>query len=479
MDPFLNQPETTYNTSKEVYGSALRATKINPAVNPSTTLSATATTNVQFELPNATIGNLSKSTLEFRLSFADVAGQITRMHSFGMSPIRSVKLGAVGNKAIHDVQDVDKYTRAVYPLLMPAKEFQSHEANRGVDAVSVISGRGFNAYPSGANSGTTIPAGASKSAGNSVRIGLNTLAGDVPTVQSADMPVIEPQYFTSANSDDLIVAFSIPLKWLLPHSFMSLNESLPWPDQTRIDIQFNSLDRMVWQQPDADQATFANYASYAGTCSFLEPPTLQYQMETNPIIIENIREMMASPQGFQVNVADVVGTRRAIASGTSHNVQTRVNNSNGMRLLNTYTAVFASSADSIRQADLSNASNDNALNKVLTLRTKLNTLNLQEDQLDASLNEDYRQMKRHLDGSLAYNSDVWRYNRCYVDSWRGVENSVEWLDADKAVDGIDVRKEEKIYDVTHTTPAKALDVYVWHIVQRKFAFQAGGAVVEM
>jgi hypothetical protein len=175
--------------------------------------------------------------------------------------------------------------------------------------------------------------------------------------------------------------------------------------------------------------------------------------------------------GFKTLIPYITAATNAHGAASSSSYSLNLNSSFGRSLLAIYVEVHNTHTDLDLAHDISNLGQS----KVKTQRTKFDNQNITENILDCSRNQDYQYMQNILQDSVLYNSNVWNYNRVYIDSWRK-DKSIHWdkNNNDGIEDGINLMGAVKSWQIALTTENVPLLERYWVVCQRVLTVDPSG-----
>lgn len=459
--------EIDYAPKASSHGS-YRNSKILPLGQTSATLSATAHTEVTFELPNKCY-NLSKSSLDFKMQFLEsgTSSAYNRVHQSGLIMLDRVSIYDRSGVYLMDLNNTGTYSRCVTQLATPLEEMLSNDSSRGSQtaALAAITDLGFNNYPSSAETRTATPA--LTQGANGTRIGADGEA------LAPRKPMVEACYFVQGGvrngsaQGQMNINYSIPLSEL-HHTICSLDKDLFFGQSLLFRCQFSPVSKLGWVSTSATDLN-TNVAELDGAVS-LSDIEINLAVEVSPQVVETIQNKVKTGQ-LNMFIPYVYSYLFNSGASTSSNVQYRFNSGHGQRLLNVYHAVANTGATSNVVYDISNQLAA-AIGKVTSYQTSLDNVPLQETRIDCTDGEDYTLMRNLLSKCCIQDSNTYRHNKVHIDSWRSGA-CCEWDDRDHMLDGLALDN-ERIWAAEFTTVSAAYRHFTFAVCQRLLSISNAG-----
>jgi hypothetical protein len=451
--------ELNYNAEIAQHSSS-RMSRVLPISGTSDiTLSTGSTQELTFELPNK-VYNLARSSLDFNLNAPLTTSKANCLHSLGQSAIDRISIFTREGVFLTDMVNFAQFSRVVTPLVTKHDDFMDNDSSRGAasEAAAKLADKGHNAFKCDAVRGAAA-------AGVSDRQGQRLAAGGA-ALESNSESYVSPQYFvTSAVGGALNVNYSIPLSEI-HHSLCSVDRVMYFGQSLMLRVHFAPTDRMGFSADDFALTTPGALAS----AIVVSEVKVYLAVETNPVVVQGLVNRVQS-QGLQVMVPYVYGYQYTSPANVDTSVQQRLNAGHGQRLLNSYHADFHLTNSGTTSMDISNVGNA----KVVSFQTQLDNNNLQEYVPLCANNEDYDIVKPMLKGSMISSSDQYRYNRCWIDSWRKGP-CASWKARDGTeMDGLELTS-ERIWQISTTGSGAAFRQHSWFVVQRTLTISPNGQI---
>lgn len=445
-----------------------RKSRVLPQGNSEVTLLSGSTSQSTFQVPNV-VYNLKRSTLEFRQEIAEPAlGNSLNSYCMG-PPIDSVVLASRENTEIFRVDNCDIYCATVLPYLVKRSDFMTFPNSRGLSTPSVgvgvlqarkLTQKGFNFFPNDTVlSDGNIESGCSR---NGYRIGSGIY-------EVNERAYSEMQYFRLATFNEAIVVnHSFPLWTIAPHTLASMDKDMYFSQNLQLSINWSPTHNMGFESTSV--LTIENPVGYTGLCQMKEI-RLQLAVETNQRLAELVKERVMT-QGMKLFVPFVRSYGDHVGMPTEGPSMTqRLSLSNGQRLLCVYNILMNHSSTLNYRHDKSN----NGQGKVLSYQNQINSLNLSENRINEENANGWTQTHRELcEGSCITDQNVYEANRVNILSFRAGK-TVDYLDSDGTIDGIDLSEEQTI-TIDQTTPSASCRQYMFVITSKMLSIDPSGAI---
>jgi hypothetical protein len=195
------------------------------------------------------------------------------------------------------------------------------------------------------------------------------------------------------------------------------------------------------------------------------------------MIIRGFQEKLLSPEGLSV-VCPYVYTSKLNtgASSTSSALNFRLNRGYGQRLLRVYSTVFNGTEIYNLALDRCNQNTTatTTSNKISTYRTLLNSVQLQDYNIDTSRSEDWLVNSDMLEGCAITSVDQYKYLFAHIDDFSGKQSILEEHDAvnDSDICGRDL-SEEQFYTAQYNLVSGQYNLFSVFVVQRELVIRQG------
>lgn len=440
--------------------------RVLPMSNTSETLLSGSTVTTQIEVPSK-VFNLSRSTLDFRMDYLKTASEYINVYCLG-APIDSIVLQSREGAEIARVDSADIYGSLVLPYLVRLEDFLSHPDSRGVSdatiataqaAAETTADKGFNLFPNGEALADTTPTVACGRNGTRLVAGL---------CAANNVAYREMQYFIQSTvSENISVNFSFPLKYIAPHTVMSLDRDLYFGQNLLLNVNWASKQATGFATTSATNMA-TGLAVVTANINIVNI-RVYLAVETNQQIANVIMQKVNS-EGLKLYVPFVRTYLYSSAASTGPVMSQRVNLSNGQRLLCVYNACLHTTSTLSTRFDASNL----VQIKVTSYQNQVNSLNLSENRINCQNGEDWQAHQELCKGSCIQSANIYAHRRLNIMSFRDGP-CCEWLDRDGVVDGIDLSEEQTI-TVDQTTVSAAYRNYMFVVTQKLLSIAPGGVV---
>jgi hypothetical protein len=465
----ISSPAITYGApTKANHGSYKYTRVLSDNGGATITLNEFSPTEILTSLPNRVV-NLARSNVSFDLEVPTATGDKEHtLFTNGAGALFSrVSLYSRAGQYISDITDCATYTRVVQPMINTVDSSRSLDVCRGRDSLQEAQNRGRISMNSLSNA----------QAGESAVYGRNALRPNADdTVNAADVDDTEPAYVTRGSTNDAVfVSVSIPLRDLCPHTVMSLDKDLYFNQSLQLRTSFAPYSRIGFSA-DVGGANPVNLNTAPKITNF----RVNLAVETNSEIAEGVRSQVMSGALEQLIPYVYENTFKTSDNASTHSHQIRLNRSQGYSLLHMFGACLNGGTTRSAGIDLDNrySAVDNGPLKVISTQASVDNDLQSEYRLECDKGLDY-EAQRHLmeDSVAAQQSDVWRYNRCELNSWRAGK-CVHWRGTDDLVDGLSLDAERIFVQERTTQPApNGFRSILYPVCQRKMLITAQGDIV--
>jgi len=452
-----------------------RPNRIIPLTGSNVTI-GNSTSESQIEVVQ-TVYNLSKSTLDFNLNVAvpvlvtPLTSGYHNLHTLGANMIDSIELRARTGNPIATITNADIYTRSVLPYVEKYSDYMTYDSALG-STTEIKAGYFDKGGLLWASNDVSTVAPKTALAYSGTRVQGNASDPSDIYLSAGHRAYVEPQYFKqSALNTSVNTAFSINLRQLAPHTFMSLNTDAYMGQALILRINWNPKAKLGWQSSNADGDLDVVPITAVVNVTNLR---LTLQVEQNEAIRQSlVQRVMTQGMNFTIPYVNAYSYTTPKGSSCSH-IQ-RFNSTHGSKLLNIYTTLANGDATSFTNQDIANEGAAVA-KKVLSFQPSINSVNTTETRINCELNDDYQLMKDQLAGCVISNSNVYAYNRVYNQSFRG-GRTCDYLDHDDVVDGKDLDVELNfVMDYTTNSIGKVYRSFIWAITQKQMNVAPGGLI---
>ena len=457
--------------SKKVFsGCSYRTNKLVPLSGSQTqTLSNTGTVNVQFEIPTQVV-NLSKSRIAFDLLIpAQGAGLASWIHADPLSLFSRIQLLTRGGTSIMDITDCNKYSAVVQPITTPMTEIVQRSGG-GVSARTVASGDTTTAV----SVYQLIQGIQCSGVTNTSNYRPSSSSGAV--TETSQISILEQRYLfgSSVLNTNLALSYQIALE-NLEHTILSVNKNLYFGENLILSITFNPLNSFAWYSSSVSDPNGTAVVALAGSTNVLNL-SLYLKVEQNPAIIRGFQEKLTSAEGLSITCPYVYTSKvNTGPSSTTCSLNFRLNRGYGQRLLRVYSTLFNNSETFSLALDRCNEYNGSSgPAKLNNYRTLLNSVQLQDYQIDCTRSEDWLINSDLIEGSSISSVDQYKYQFVHIDDFSGKQSILE---DDNMVNDTDIcgrdLSEEQLFTFVGNTVSAQYNLFAVVVVQRELVIRQG------
>ena len=458
-------PVTDY--SKKIYsGPSYRVSKIVPISSGQTAqLPQSSTANVQFEIPTAVV-NLAKSKLFFDITIPALGVTYPWIYADPLALIDRIQLSTRSGVSLVDIQGVNNFSTMVTPLMTSNTELYQR-------SVGGLTHAGLTPVTNYGTGSTATDSQQCPVQGIQMYNGLatqNYRFDDVAaTASSAEVSYSEQRYLFGNVTAGGACCLSYQLNLeVLEHSILGLNKDLYFNENIVLSITFAPSSKFAWTTLVAVPATLPLAIANALQVTNL---SLYLMIETNTNIINGLRDKVLSPEGFNILCPFVYSQKiNSGASPSSSSIFQRFNRGHGRSILRTYWSLFNGLESANTTLDRSNVN----LSKVLTYRSTINNMNVQEFPIDCGRSEDWLINSDILDGSSILSIDQYKYQFTHVDDFTSMRPMCFADDTMECGKSLDQEVTYGVY-VNHPTNTTSYNHYLFTVVQRELRI-AGGQI---
>jgi hypothetical protein len=448
---------------------SIRELSIVPASGSTTvTLAASGTVSTKFYFGSQPHYKGKYTKLRGVLSVPAQPANFTVLHSQPALCVQNITLTSSSGAPIVQVQDVNAFLRMSSQALTSMDEFETNEKN-GTDPLidaSYVRGAG----PFFASNNKLVSVGPNAVAGIAARGPVARGVGNTPLPNTpSDLSYVEQNYqiATSAINTGAFFPFEFDFS-LFKETYLSNDKIAYAPQDMILNIDWAPIATLGYQTTNLTLNTAAAAITGPVVISNLE---MILGVESN-VELAQAKMQQHRTSGSSELIPYLTAVTNAHAAGASSSYSLPLNRAWGKSLLAIYTEVHNAITTLELATDISNVENA----KVITQQTSFDNQNLTENVLTCARNEDYKYMKRILEGSVAANSNIWKFNRCYIDSWRAGK-CVDWnkSNTDGIEDGVSLEDRSKSWQIRLTTdPALPLLERYWVVTQRMMTVDPSG-----
>lgn len=448
-DPSINYDAVVANVSK------YKMYRVNPLGGTSATQNATAGVDTYYTIPPNSI-NLGRLSVNLEAVIPATTGQFTAFHTRPGVFFSRMRLQAADGTVIHDVQNTNVLAQVVTPLVTKLPDFLGRDGMRaGADIAAVTA----------LNTGRSIwqKSRATLAEGDAVvdteTQGVNGTRVAAGVVSPSYNPYDEPQYIT-ASGDNASLAFkcTVDLKDCFPHTLLSYDKSIYWGQNLILILTLAPSAQCGWTYDDTtDWAT--GYAALAKDVPFTNM-YLNVPVEQNEQIDARLKQAVIAQGGLEITYPTVSSIQQYTSAATNSSISVPLSASFGRRLLCVYHTKHHGTSSGKFMYDNSNLTQS----KIVSYRTQLDGIPLQNQELICAANDDYDLMKPLFHNSVIQSRNEFIYNQVHIESWRSGKCS-DWLERDAEIQGLPLDLNHD-YQLAATTVSAAYNNYTFVVTQR-------------
>lgn len=524
--------ETIDYTKKSALHSSYRWMRLNPVGSGggSITLSTTATTIVNFEIP-ANVINLSKSKLCFDSLFAaGGAGLVHVVDGLGFSQFDRIQLSTRSGVILASADNMTQFAHIISKL---KNKFSSLADNTvGSTAIDTTTATSSLHPFSDISKNNTGSSGSFR--GTSLVVPISSISAGVPAADTIYIPTLlnhrsayrvdgtlmstpflEPLSIISQDAANTALAVSWQMELGgVKDTILEVNKSLWFGDNLILTLQWNPTTKFSGlanagvlpvsttglsgavvagvvgtQFTNASGATTAALpaTSPVNATPNQQPLTAQQNgavaqsfqqtlsniflyvpIETDPVIVSQLMNKV-NTDGFTLTVPYVYSTKTSVTSAaTSFSMQQRVTRGYGQRLLRCYSAMFNGAST------LAGLTHSDAL--ISSYNTSLDGIRLQDFPLRVADSTHWLVNEPLIRDSCYLTLEQFKNQAFHCDSWTGKAVAQE----DDTVDNGLSLDADKTYGISYDTITAAVATqqhYLWFVVQRTLSIKGNQIIM--
>ena len=452
-----------------------RYTRLTPNLNSGDfALTASSNPEISFEIPTKVL-NLSRSYLAFKMNMSatDLAGLALNVK--GASMLQRVTLETRSGITLADIPNVDVYTKSVLPAVTKRCDIEeapmAHYGGAIGDAVAstlplsmAYESRAFDAEVFAAPYANVLPS-------DDCEFIYSTGTAEGGFTTGITNGVANRLRARDAGGAHMNVAFRIPLS-SFAHTVMSVDKSLVFPEVIILKLIFNNYS--VFMANVTNVGAISTVNGIAGLSVNISSAHMMLAVSKDASVTDRLVSRL-STSGIQMTVPYVHSAVNMLSS-IEQSVNLRYNSGFGKRLLNIYNVVQGPTAFRYWSA--------NNLTSALVSKyyTTVDSVRIQESDLNSNRQEDYMYHKDILQGSVIEAPLMYAANRLEIDSFRAGK-TVDWLMSDTVNDGLSLDSNELTYTVFHTVPDDATltrvrYTYTFAVVQKEMSLSSQGISIQ-
>jgi hypothetical protein len=270
----------------------------------------------------------------------------------------------------------------------------------------------------------------------------------------------------TADTEDPVLSIDMPLS-SLKHTFYEPDRNVVFPTNTTIRFDFTATNKIYWTGSSGTDPT-ATAAAGAGDVAITN---LEFHLcvETDPQIIKDTLEKFKTT-GLKCPFEYVRIQTKSETSSTSKSLSTGLNSGDGKFLKRVYNVVAHTTTTGPNAFNIDNT----AAAKYSKVRTNINSVYIQNTELDVSKGADYAYMynKGYFDKSCIFNQAIFNYNSVLVDLFeknslcdrKGIYHNIE-----QGVPNVNLT-----HEVQYTTASAAHTLYKIFVFSKTLLLHADG-----
>jgi len=442
-------------TTKKVVLPKIKYNRIplNNTTSSGVTVSTTTTQLLEFKIPPNTVFNLARTLLQFQYTVPDLTTKYNFVHE--NPEFQNIQLVTAQNVVMADVQNCH-YSNFLFNKLNIQKEFvmtgSTSLCAQAINNPKTLSYITPAALP-GANTTTTQQSNLVVTSSDNTSNNVN--AND--TVNQLYTDVLNYQVGAVGNGGggqgNLTIQRQYDLSRIGRGTILELDKDLCFMQELYLRLWISPGQKIAWT---ADSIVPNNAPVLLASPIAFSNIYLYLATESNMLIADSVRAKASS--GMSIPVKYLTTYRFGIAapvanSTTSANVVINLNSSNGQKLKNITWSVFDGTESGNRIYNCSNTvTADPNANKLTNYRTYLNNQPETDYLIDLSANDDWRENKRRLLGTLIGSTLTnYKYNWHHMSRYGSVENVEDLKNDANVIDGVDLVSSPVQYTIQAVT----------------------------
>lgn len=438
QENIIKTPELTYTIHKVVHGNPRWTRITSQNATDFTTTSLTTSSGLYELIIPSSVFNLSKSRLNFTVSFnpADTAYVTTSLNAGSF--INRVSLSTLSGTLLCDISNYSKIAQMILPMSTSQADLSTY--NQGLPTSTVDGVVSTHCIPTSTSVALATTAAKLTPFGALTRsdIGFTALAGGgIPNIigdrtrhPHQYLGLRQMGYNTTVGATVMsAVTFDVALGELFKHTLMSVDKLLYFGGES-LSLQLyyeqpsNFSVYTTTVPPTSDLVVGGGAYVTAGHSIVFSSPTLYLRQEQN---LEQARQVMerCNSKGLELPFSYLYGSKQVFTASSQQTIQQTINSSLGMSLLFVGSAPFDST-------DSGAGFNSNAITPILRnaiTATQLNSYNSFIDSIPISSaggynvleGDHYRANSDNFEGSASPLSITeYNYNFTHIDSFVGM-----------------------------------------------------------
>lgn len=427
------------------------------------TLALNGTSTSEWELSPQLVYNLSKSYLEADFTMnAPGADIISAVHAGFCSLIDTIELVDASGQRIVQITQVPYYTKLIYRPTTSMTDFLSNSVTRPAPTVVLADSSRTSLFHRSNVAGPATVALTNANAPSLVVVSSNTGAAFIPAPASisgtieaytsvASCVVATTDVGVPTANTALSFRLSLPLEFFAG-TFFSINKDMFYNQTMRIRVTWNAYSKMGFQA--AANGTGATPLT-AQVAIASNSDIIRLAVQANPLSVDSVKRRVLGA-GVNLHVPFVTSYKYTPAITPINAVdslqtfQKKLTSGLGQRLLRVYSGVFNAEADNggiyYCQNQAISVTNTRANGNRLITRvfTKLDDQNLQDQVLEVSNGDLYRQLQSRLDESVCGSNAQFLISPFMLDDWTPWR-TIDSKDGDNMISGLSLET-ERMYE---------------------------------
>ncbi len=410
----------------------LRKVPLNNITGSSVTLSATATTLVEWKIPARTVFNPARSFIDYQTLFAAAGiGNYTWAFDDTFEICGSIQFCNASGIYLTDLQYASNYVSAARKIDTETRDYLSLDFTNALHKHEDVPTTNY--FPPKA----TAP-------------GASNVYGASNAVQGAALTLLEPRYARiSAANAVMTVGKSVPLA-AFTHTALGMDKDMIFGEDIYIRMQIAPSNKVGWVGTSATDP--AAGAVVLATQPIVSQLYLQLAVQTDEVLRSSVEAKFLAG-GMSFLIPYVYGWRNSTLSGVA-SIQIQLNNQYGKRLKRLLHIPFGSSETLNLSYDHQNMNGG----KITKYQTFLDSQPLQDAQLSCLQPvaggergmDDWRENRELVRDSALFSSAPYYYNWFHIDSFSQPKSGKVMVPEENILEGLDLSM-PRAWTITATT----------------------------
>jgi hypothetical protein len=433
MSVSLQKPDELDNTIKVNVSPYYRQLKVNSTTIDATTLSATGTTDIAFDMPATSVYNLNQANLNFAYTLpASSAGRSNFNHQFGFPEISRIQATTRNGTVLCDLQDVNNYTRGIFGLTHTTEDLLNSRTGLPDDTPAEALTQSIGLTSNGVGSNTAATAALSRN---------SQVIENAGTLADGGVYIKGPLYLTpgtAATNSTLRCSYNLGK---LVGTIFADNRDFYAGEIVNINFSFAPASKVGVEAALADFATPLPI-SVVPTLSDVH---ISLPVQRNQFIVNTIKNQVHST-GLNRVIPVTSLYKQIISSSTDKLITYRVVKERGAQLKRIVNMIFHATDSGATCLNLDNQESV----KMETMYTAINGERTHDGVLSSAKSEDIAYLNKTYKGSLVLqDKNTFTELQTYTDEFTG-SNSLQWHKTDMEVGGMDIGS-DLLYEYHWTT----------------------------